>query len=55
MIVVVATRIEDRVFAALGIRKAEIFFEPCESVEYGGVLLLLPFLIANGMLSYKNY
>ena len=55
MIGVGATRIEDRVFAALGIRKAEIFFEPCESVEYGGVLLLLPFLIANGLLSYKNY
>lgn len=55
MIGVGATRIEDRVFAALGIRKAKIFFEPCESVEYGGVLLLLPFLIANGLLSYKNY
>lgn len=55
MIGVGATRIEDRVFAALGIRKAEIFFEPCESVEYGGVLLLLPFLIANGLLSYNNY
>jgi len=55
MIGVGATRIEDRVFAALGIRKAKIFFEPCESVEYGGVLLLLPFLIANGLLSYNNY
>ena len=52
MIGVGATRIEGRVFDALGIRKAEIFFEPCESVEYGGVLLFLSFLIANGLLSY---
>ncbi|MDF1561380.1 MAG: hypothetical protein P1P83_14415 [Bacteroidales bacterium] len=55
MIGVAATRIEDRVFAALGLQNAEISFESCESVEYGGVLLLLPFLIANGLLSYKNY
>ena len=55
MIGVAATRIEDRVFAALGMQNAEICFESCESVEYGGVLLLLPFLMANGLLSYKNY
>ncbi len=55
MIGVAATRIEDRVFAALGMQNAEICFEPCESVEYGGVLLLLPLLMANGLLSYKNY
>jgi len=50
-----ATRIEDRVFAALGLQNAEISFESSESVEYGGVLLLFPFLMANGLLSYKNY
>jgi len=55
MIGVAATRIEDRVFAALGLQNAEISFESCESVEFGGVLLLLPFLIANGLLSYKKY
>lgn len=55
MIGVAATRIEDRVYAALGMQNAEICFEPCESVEYGGVLLLFPFLMANGLLSYKNY
>ena len=55
MIGVAATRIEDRAFAALGLQNAEICFESCESVEYGGVLLLLPFLMANGLLSYKNY
>lgn len=50
-----ATRIEDRVFAALGLQNAVISFNSCESVKYGGVLLLLPFLIANGLLSYKKY
>ena len=55
MIGVAATRVEDRVFAALGLQNAVICFDSCESVEYGGVLLLLPFLIANGLLSYKRY
>lgn len=50
-----ATRIEDRVFAALGLQNADICFESSESVEYGGVLLLFPFLMANGLLSYKKY
>lgn len=50
-----ATRIDDRVFAALGLQNADICFESSESVEYGGVLLLLPFLMANGLLSYKKY
>jgi prepilin-type processing-associated H-X9-DG protein len=31
-----------------------IHFEPCECVEYGGVLFLLPFLLANHLLSYKS-
>jgi hypothetical protein len=55
MIGVAATRIEDRVFAALGLQNADICFESSESVEYGGVLLLFPFLMANGLLSYKKY
>ena len=55
MIAVAATRVEDRVFAALGLQNAVISFDSCESVEYGGVLLLLPFLLANGLLSYKKY
>jgi len=46
MIAVAATRVEDRVFAALGLQNAIISFDSCESVEYGGVLLLLPFLLA---------
>ena len=55
MIGVGATRIEDRVFAALGLAQSDISFDSCESVEYGGVLFLLPFLLANGLLSYKKY
>lgn len=55
MIGVGATRVESRVFAALGLQKSDISFDACESVEYGGVLFLLPFLIANGLLSYKKY
>ena len=55
MIGVAATRIEARVFAALGLQNSEITFDSCESVEFGGVLLLLPFLIGNGLLSYKKY
>jgi len=55
MIGVAATRIESRIFAALGQGRSNIFFEACESVEYGGVLFLLPFLVANGLLSYKKY
>ena len=54
MIGVAATRVEDRVFAALGLQNAVISFDSSESVEFGGVLLLLPFLIANGLLSYKS-
>ncbi len=55
MIGVAATRVENRVFAALGLQKSDISFDSCESVEYGGVLFLLPFLLANGLLSYKKY
>jgi hypothetical protein len=50
-----ATRIQTRVLAAIGKSKAEVSFEACESLEYGGVLFLLPFLLANGLFSYKHY
>jgi len=43
-------------FAALGLGSGgEARFEPCQSLEYGGVLFLIPFLLANGLLSYKNH
>lgn len=52
---VAATRIEDRTLSALGLQNVKISFDSCESVDFGGVLLLLPFLVANGLLSYKKY
>jgi len=55
MIGIAATRVEDRAFAAAGLQNAIISFDSCESVEFGGVLLLLPLLLANGLLSYKKY
>ena len=55
MIGVGATRIESRALAATGKGRADIFFEACESLEYGGVMFLLPFLLANGLLSYNQY
>jgi len=55
MIGIAATRVEDRVFSAAGLQNAVISFDPSESVKFGGVLLLLPFLLANGLLSYKKY
>jgi len=30
-------------------------FQACQSVEYGGVLFILPFLLANGLLDYQNH
>ena len=50
-----ATRIDLRTAAALGEKVVPVHFEACESVNYGGVLFLLPFLMANGLLSYNKY
>lgn len=45
-----------RLDAAMGEQVTKIVrFEPCQSVPYGGVLFLLPFLLANGLLSYSLY
>jgi len=42
--------------AALGLSSGnEARFESCQSLEYGGVLFLMPFLLANGLLSYKKH
>ena len=49
-----ATRIDLRTEAAFGMEVEAIHFEPCECVEYGGVLFLLPFLLANNLLSYQS-
>ena len=50
------TRVEERVFSAFGLFPVNpIRFEPCQSIPDGGVMLLLPFLIACGLLSYRSY
>ena len=51
-----ATRVESRLDAALGEQVTDIVrFESCQSLPFGGVLFLLPFLLANGLLSYSFY
>jgi hypothetical protein len=32
-----------------------VHFESCQSVHFGGVLCMVPFLLANGLLSYNSY
>jgi hypothetical protein len=51
-----ATRTEERLLAVChALPCTPIRFEACECVDYGGVLFLLPFLLSNGLLSYKNH
>ena len=53
---VAATRVEQRTMAAFGkIDTTPLAFESCQSLSRGGVLLLLPFLIQNGLLSYRDH
>ena len=48
-----ATRVEDRVCCAFGLSGcADLRFESAQSLPLGGVLLLLPFLLESGLLSY---
>ncbi|MDR0232200.1 MAG: hypothetical protein LBI82_08795 [Dysgonamonadaceae bacterium] len=51
-----ATRIEERLLCAFGLSsEAPVRFESCESLPFGGVLLLLPFLLECGLLSYRHH
>jgi hypothetical protein len=51
-----ATRLEERVQSAFGLLPAApVRFESCRSVALGGVMLLLPFLLECGLLSYRNH
>jgi len=51
-----ATRVDLRLAAALGeLDINPVTFEPCQSVNYGGVFFILPFLLANGLLTYRDY
>lgn len=51
-----ATRVNERVGAALGKGTANLVeFQPAESVPHGGVLFLLPFLLSNGLMGYREH
>ena len=50
------TRVDERVFSAFGLHPVNpVRFEPCQSIPNGGVMLLIPFLIECGLLSYRSY
>jgi hypothetical protein len=50
------TRVEERLMCAMGLSDvAPIRFESCQSVPFGGVLLLLPFLLECGLMSYRGH
>ncbi len=51
-----ASRINLRILASLGkTEQTPILFEPCQSLDNVGVLLMIPFLLQNGLLSYKEF
>ncbi len=53
---IAATRDDERVLATTGqLENTPIEFIPCEGVEFGGVLFLLPSLLSTGLLSYRNH
>jgi hypothetical protein len=51
-----ATRVEERYLASLGLEYGSpVHFEACQSLSFGGVMCMVPFLLANGILSYKSF
>ena len=53
---IAASRVEERTLAAFGMLGVSVTrFESCESIQGGGVLFLLPFLIESGLMSYRNH
>ena len=51
-----ATRVEERLFGLLGlVNYNPVLFESSRSISFGGVMLLLPFLLECGLLSYRNH
>jgi hypothetical protein len=51
-----ATRINERVSCALGIEThGTVSFEASQSIPVGGVMILLPFLIESGLLTYREH
>lgn len=53
---IAASWIEERSAAARGeLDSTPVRFQDCDSLPFGGVLLLLPFLLETGLLDYKNH
>jgi hypothetical protein len=51
-----ASRVEERFLSSLGLCvSAPVEFESCQTVPFGGVMLLLPFLMECGLMSYRNH
>ena len=51
-----ASRTEERLMSALGLSDAApVEFESCEALPCGGVMVMLPFLMETGLLSYDNH
>jgi hypothetical protein len=51
-----ASRVEERLLCAFGLPVVSpVRFESCQTLPFGGVLLLLPFLLECGLLSYRNH
>ena len=51
-----ASRVEERLLCAFGfVKEAAVRFESNQSLPFGGVLFLLPFLLECGLLSYRNH
>lgn len=50
------TRLDERLLGAFGLAGINpVRFEACRSLSRGGVMLLLPFLMECGLLSYRNH
>jgi hypothetical protein len=51
-----ASRVEERLMCAMGLSEAApIQFESCQTVPFGGVMFLLPFLLECGLMSYRDH
>ena len=51
-----ATRVDQRIAASRGeLTRTPILFENCQSIEYAGVLTMLPALLAQGLMDYKPH
>lgn len=51
-----SSRVEERLLCSFGLlSEAPIYFGYCQTLPFGGVMLLLPFLLECGLLSYRHH